>query len=406
MSKRLTQEEFEKKIHNKYGEKFKVISNYQTVKINVKLKCNNCGFEFSRTPSCLYSSNVVCPLCEKQKSSVGAIRGVNDIWTTAPNVATLLLNKEDGYNHRLHSKTKLMFVCPDCNNSSPNLATNIFYRGMSCPYCSDGISYPNRFIRNILKLLNIKFISEYKICNYNYSYDIYFQYMNKHYLIEMDGGYGHGKRETPQYSIDEQIRIDKDKDSIAQKHGYTMIRIDCDYLDVVDRKNYIIENIKKSKINELFNITSEIYELADLKSQKSNVIQFGELWNSGICSYEILMDELNVKAKSTIRNYGKLCIDLNIINCNYKQLLNILNKNSIDNLMPHRGQPVKCVQTKQCFGSMSIAERELKICHIDRFFSGKYLYSGKLKDGTRLTWEKISRDEYKNYLLNKTKSVS
>lgn len=399
MSKRLTQEEFEKKIYNKYGEKYKVISNYQTVNTEVKLLCNKCGYKFSRKPSHLYCSNVVCPQCERSKSSIGVIKGVNDIWSIAPEVAELLTDKNDGYTNRLHSDKKLMFTCCDCNKSFPCTASNVYYRGLSCPYCSDGIKYPNKFIRNILKLLNIDFIPEYKISNYDYFYDVQFNYNNNQYVIEMDGGYGHGKCPTLTHSIEEQIKIDKEKDRIAHENGYIIIRIDCDYSDVSDRKNYIINNIKKSILNDMFNITSDIYDLADLKSQHSNIILFGKLWNNNIHDYETIMNELNIKSKSTIRRYGKLCVNLGIIDCTYKQLLNILKNNSLDIKMPHKGQPIRCIQTKECFCSIRYAEQKLGICHIERFFSGKYSYCGKLNNGTKLTWEKISRQEYKNYLL-------
>ena len=388
-----------KKIFNKYGKKYKIISNYQTVNTDVKLLCNKCGFVFSRKPSHLYCSNVVCPRCERSKSSLGVIRGVNDIWTIAPSVARLLTNKEDGYTNRLHSDNKLMFTCCDCNKSFPCMASNVYYRGLSCPYCSDGIKYPNKFIRNILKLLNIDFIPEYKISNYDYLYDVQFDYNNIRYIVEMDGGYGHGKRPTSNHSIEEQIKIDREKDEIAFKNGFTIIRIDCDYPNLLDRKNYIVNNIKQSVLNNIFNISSEIFDLADLKSQHSNVILFGKLWNNNIRDYETIMNKLTIKSKSTIRRYGKLCIDLGIINYTYKQLLDILKKNSLDIKMPHKGQPIKCVQTNECFCSIRSAEQKLGIHHIERFFSGKYSYCGKLDNGTRLTWEKISRQEYKNYLL-------
>ena len=60
---------------------------------------------------------------------------------------------------------------------------------MLCPVCSDGVSYPNKYVRNLLKQLPIENLEyEWKPeWGKQYSYDNYFIYNEKEYIVEADG---------------------------------------------------------------------------------------------------------------------------------------------------------------------------------------------------------------------------
>ena len=55
------------------------------------------------------------------------------------------------------SKKKIWFRCPYCGYREYISARTLFKRVNICPICSDGISYPEKFVSNMLLQLNIKF---------------------------------------------------------------------------------------------------------------------------------------------------------------------------------------------------------------------------------------------------------
>lgn len=396
MSKRLTQEEFEAKFNSIYHHRFKVIGKYKTARTPITVECNFCEHRVDRIPNHLDSGTLKCPRCESNQSTIGVLVGINDIHTTDPDVGNLLSNSIDGYNYRINTGTQLEFTCPNCGKHKFMLPSNVKSRGMSCDYCSDGVSYPNKFIRNILDLLGIEFEPEYMV-NINGKrcfYDVFFKINNKPFCIEMDGGLGHGHKNNKSRTIEEQLFIDSIKNDYAINNGITLIRIDCNYGDINNRYEYIKKNILQSDLLKYLHITDEIFQKADSLSVNSNTVLFSKLWNNGIHSYHELKNKLNVRTNATIRNYAKCCSDLGLIQESYDDFLNTTDEKRLYQKTPRHVQPILCVQTGEVFISMSDARRKMSISHLDRFFSGEYSYCGKLPDGTRLTWEKISKEQY------------
>lgn len=89
---KLTQEEFEKQVINKYHGKYSVIGKYIKWDVPIKLRCNSCGYVFERTPNNITAKNrsICCPSCESNKVSNVVVQGVNDLWTTDPEIAQYL----------------------------------------------------------------------------------------------------------------------------------------------------------------------------------------------------------------------------------------------------------------------------------------------------------------------------
>lgn len=394
--KRLTQEEFEERVNNIYHGKFRVIGEYINRDIEINVQCNDCDFIISNYPKRFYSGKVFCPICEPQKMKNIFIRGVNDMWTTNPEIAQLLKDPNDGYKYTINSDVKLCFICPNCSHEIYMYPRNVKNRGLHCNYCADNLSYPNKFIRSLLKLLNISFQLEYKIGNTSYFYDAFFVYKNHKYLIEMDGGYGHGCVDTKHYTIQEQLEIDKAKDDLAHQNNYKIIRIDCKYHDIEKRKQYVIDGIKKSLLNKLFVLTDDLFEEANRLSQKSILVDFKELWDSGQRMYETYKNELNVQSNSTIRHYARRCIEIGLIDCTYdefKQQMKTIYSN-----LPHRMNPVMCNETGICYASYGDVKRQLNIGNLHSYFSRNWSYCGILPDGTKLTWKQITKEEYLEYV--------
>jgi predicted RNA-binding Zn-ribbon protein involved in translation (DUF1610 family) len=88
-----------------------------------------------------------CGICSNNRVLVG----YNDIGTTNPYIASLFSNKEDAYNYVELSNQEIEFICPDCGSRSNQIIAKVVKGNrVLCPYCSDGISYPNKFIYNCL----------------------------------------------------------------------------------------------------------------------------------------------------------------------------------------------------------------------------------------------------------------
>lgn len=55
-----------------------------------------------------------CPVCSGRQVQ----KGINDLWTTHPDLAARLLDKEDGFRYSFGSNKKLKWLCPECGDIS------------------------------------------------------------------------------------------------------------------------------------------------------------------------------------------------------------------------------------------------------------------------------------------------
>lgn len=405
MSKKLTQEMFEEKFYKIYQDRFKVIGKYQTAITPVEIQCNNCGYIFAQTPNHYDRGVTKCPCCDPKGDNKLIIVGINDMWTTHPHIATRLKNPEDGYKYRFFTDKSLEFICPNCGKLKICPPKHLI-NGFSCNYCSNDYSYPNRLMANLLDLLNVKFKPELMFLDSNYRFDFKFSINDIHYLVEMDGGLGHGNIDSPSMSREEQLQRDNEKNLLAKKNNYNLIRIDCDYPSQGRRFEFISNNILSSKLNELFNITKDQLQTANKLSQDSQIVRFARLWNDNIHSYDELKKYLHV-GRHAIREYAKISSELNLINITYEQFLNEVRLASNNKLAMTKGTPVLCEQTGQVFYSIAEANRQMDVT-LGNYFSKtkKYKYCGVLPDGTKLTWKKISKEEYYEFQQNERRKIS
>lgn len=192
-----------------------------------------------------------CTVCANKKVKIG----YNDIWTTNPNLAKLLLNPQDGYIYMEHSDKKLDWKCINCGNIIKNKKIDyINKKGLACKKCSDGISYPNKLMYSLLEQLNITFKTEYSPDWIRpKKYDFYFELNNRECIIEMDGGFHKKDNKMNGQTKEKSKEIDDYKDKLAKEHEIEVIRIDCDYSELQFIKNNILHS-ELSKLFKLFNI--------------------------------------------------------------------------------------------------------------------------------------------------------
>lgn len=209
--------------------------------------------------------------------------GYNDLWTTRPDVAKLLKDRNDGYKYTAYSNQKAWFICPYCNKELYKHINHTSERGLSCDRCSDGISYPNKFIRNLLKQLDVSYIPEYNLKPSKYSYDVYIKDIDA--IIEMHGEQHYTGWCNNHSDLQCITENDADKKRFACSCGVKY------YIVIDSRKSdvdFLSKNILNSSLSTLFDLSDIDWNKCDLDSRKSLFVEFINLFNQGISRNDIM----------------------------------------------------------------------------------------------------------------------
>jgi hypothetical protein len=243
------------------------------------------------------------------------MKGYNDMWTTNPSLASMLYNLEDGYKYTQKSTLKLDWKCPCCKFIVKNKKIlDVCRNGISCSKCSDGISYPEKIMGNVLTQLGVKFNKE-KIFKWSNSkrYDFYIPSLSM--IIETHGNQ-HYEETARGRNLKEEKENDRYKNEQAIKNGIeNYIVIDCRYSDL----EYIKKNMINSELNKHFDLNKVDFDLAHKESLKTNVIKACELYNKGFLLTEIskILD-INISTVSSYLKKGSIT-DF----CNYQPSLKV-----------------------------------------------------------------------------------
>ena len=281
---------------------------YITATTKLLFYCDYNHFWYT-TPTCILDSKTGCPYCAGQKPIIGE----TDLWTTRPDIASALENKDDGFKCKEYSHKKLSFICPNCKTKFKQDLNHVCKRGLSCPVCSDGISYPNKFMRSVLFQLKVDHIAEYRPKWISPKrYDFYFCLNNKLYIVEMDGGLGHGNeiKGCTWFDKDKSIKVDDYKDKMAMEHGIEVIRINCNYnREILPDK--IRDNLIASKLNNILDFSTVDFRKCDLDAQKSIFYKICSMWNEETHSVHDIANRLNISldyVKRQLRRARKLSL--------------------------------------------------------------------------------------------------
>lgn len=296
MGKKITNEEFVIMLYTTHGNNIIALDKYNGMNTKIRFKCLLGHIWLANPHNVLRGS--CCPYCAGKK----AYKGFNDLWTTRPDIATLLKNQEDGYKYTKAAHTRVDFVCPDCGSIANLRINDVYNKGFHCSRCSDGISYPNKFARCFLSQLPVENLNfEYHPdWAKQYFYDCYFEYNNKKYILEMDGGFHY--RDVVSYNklVSDAQAADKIKTQLAEQNGIKVVRIDCQKSDC----DYIKNNILSSDLFAVFDLSNIDWCLCDKMAQKSIFKQACDLYTSGITKLKDIANMLNVD-RTTVLRYVK-----------------------------------------------------------------------------------------------------
>jgi hypothetical protein len=275
-----------------------------------------------------------CPYCSGQLPIIGE----TDLWTTHPEIARLLLDYKKGYELTKGSGRKEEFICPVCGAISKHIISNVVRRGFSCPMCSDGVSYPNKFAANMFTQINVQFTHEFSFDDANYRYDFYLPDYNV--IVEMHGRQHYEEWNRTSRTLKEEQTNDSNKMEFAIKHGIqNYIVVDARYSDI----NYISNNILKSQLKDILNLSGVNWRECGYYAGGSLVCESAKLYNDG---YSV--SDISEKIKHsivTVRKFLKKGTEIGL--CNWEKSSGFLKEK----------QPVVLVNTKECFDSISEAGR-------------------------------------------------
>ena len=242
-----------------------------------------------------------CKICNEEEEA----RQGNNVYNTFPELIKYFENPEDAKKYTPYSGKKVELVCPDCGTRKTMYISNLVKVGFGCPVCSDGVSYPNKFGRNLMKIFEdeIDVLEFEKYIKYEDSknlFDIYFEKDNKKYVIELDGGFHF--QDIVFHKKNKQKEKDKIKDKIAKENGWIMIRIPCPN----STKEELIEGFQNSLINNLFDLSRVNWNKIDATAQKSLVKQVCDFYKEHQNkTYKEIGDEFGIGASTATKYIRK-----------------------------------------------------------------------------------------------------
>lgn len=267
--------------------------------------CPNCDSDYDMSAQ-KRVNGCNCPYCVGQR-----VNHTNNLWKVAPDIAKLLWNPEDGHINTSGTIKKVDFRCPNCNEKIQNKKiANVVKSGLFCIKCSDGISFPEKMMINVLMQLGIEFEfqkmfswSKKAIHNNNKLsgrkfYDFYLNKINC--IIEVHGLQHYDNVNYEKIggrSLEEEKENDTIKEFLANQNGINnYIVIDCSKSDAA----YIKNNIVESKLSTLFDLNIIDWLKCHEYSCNSFVKIACDLWNTKIGVKQI-GEKLNLSSSTVVK---------------------------------------------------------------------------------------------------------
>lgn len=274
-------------------------------------KCLVCNYEWKVTPQNILNGHG-CPV----HTNRAVVCGINDMWTTNPELARLLANPDDGYKYTQCSGIKVDWKCPDCNNLIlQRKISSVFNQGLSCAICRDYISIPTKIVFSLLSENNIQFVSD---TTFDWSnskrYDFYIPKTNT--IIEVHGSqhYSKGFEYLGGRTPEEEQENDTYKKQLAMDNGIAnFYSLDFARTDV----KYVYNSLAVSKFSEVIGKEIDIQYLKHIFqiSHKSRIFQILDIWDSGVKDIYEISNKTKL-SKWAVLSRLKMAEDIGLCNTN------------------------------------------------------------------------------------------
>ena len=239
--------------------------------------CNICGYSNGEISQSNLKKGTICSCC----SNKIVVKGINDLATVRPDLLPYLIENKE-YLYTENSGQSDYFKCPDCGKIKKMIISNLSNNGFHCSKCSDGISYPEKFIISVLDQLNIKYIQQltktiFEWCG-RYRYDFYLPDYNC--IIEVHGEQHYNKEFSINNrckTLEEQKHIDMIKKELALQNGiskYFIINAS------KSNKEYIKKSILElTEIHEIIDCNKINWDICNIDATKNICKEVCEYWN-------------------------------------------------------------------------------------------------------------------------------
>lgn len=314
-----------------------------------------------------------------------AIKGQTDLWTTSPQVAAMLLNPDDGYHITSGSHQKRDFKCPHCNTTiSSKMVRKVVKEGLKCHVCSDGISYPEKFVANLLVQLCVEFSHDTTFdWSGNKRYDFYIQ--NKNLIIETHGiqhysdkkmfGNANRRLEKPNDEYKRNLAIDND----ISKY----IELDCRYSEF----DYIRQSVLNSDIRFIYDLSCVDWDLLERSCLESKVVEACNMYNKGIKNTNEISRAIGIN-RTTVREYLRRCADAGL--CDYtgdrhKKIICVDTGEVYPSLASVKGAGFNMSQVSECCNGKAHTAGGYNWCFYDEYNPDTYIMRVPKIDNTSKT---------------------
>ena len=185
-----------------------VLGEYINAHHKISHKCKICGHIWNPEPDrVLHGAG--CPVCIGKKIG-NAPEYTNSIWVSDHReYFSNYLTEDQMKSYMPYTNKKIKAICPYCKKEKMIAPGTLFKNGLGC-VCSDGQTYPNKFVWCVLNQLGIDYIPEY--CPSWISpkrYDIYIPSLNC--IIENHGPQHYEQCTFTRRSLQEEQENDKYK---------------------------------------------------------------------------------------------------------------------------------------------------------------------------------------------------
>lgn len=281
-------------------------------------------------------------------------QGINDIATVAPWMVSWFKDSAVPYTHAVTSKHKVDWICPYCGAEIKNrpIVNFYYYKKVICPNCSDGMSYPERFLSNLFTSCNIDFqFHKHFSWSNGREYDFYIEPLNM--IIET-----HGKQHyTNTWSVwvDQKQSmsikdIDELKEMLAKNNNIQhYVVLNCSE----SNHEYISQSILSSILVNFYDFSNVDWRDIGIKSLKSIFMNIVDSYNAGHSQEETL--KMFKVSSYTYYRYIKKAKALDLLDKNITPPKIKANKRTYKNTIKSGERTI----STECMG---LTKREIEVC--------------------------------------------